>query len=87
MIGKSPIYFGSWSISKTNHFMVAFVPTGIKIGVWTTLPFKFISQTLAFHLCLIILNFSLDIFNRKCFVKMKLIKISLMIFVLSTIYF
>lgn len=71
MIGKSQIYFGSWSISKINHFIVALVHTGIKIGVCILIQFKLISPTLAFHICLSILNFSLFKINELKIKKLR----------------
>ena len=56
------MYFGSWNISRINPLMVAFVPTGIKIGVFRVIPLSVISQTLAFHFCLRILNCNFHIF-------------------------
>gem|GEM_PF-4588687 len=50
-----------FSKSKKSHFIVALVPTGINTGVVNLIPLRSISQTLAFHFCLSILNFSLDI--------------------------
>jgi hypothetical protein len=58
---KSPNTSLFFSNSKNNPLIVALVQTGIKIGVCTFTPFNSISQTLAFHFCLSILNFSLDI--------------------------
>ena len=65
IIGKSPIYFVSWSISRTIPLIVALVPTGIKIGVCSVTPLRVISQTLAFPTCLSILNLSLFMSYKK----------------------
>ena len=57
----SQMYLGSCKMSKISHLIVAFVPTGIKIGVFNVIPLSVISHTLAFHFCFKILNCNLDI--------------------------
>lgn len=58
IIGISPTYFGSWSISSTIPLMVALVPTGIKTGVGILWPLSSIVPALAFPLVFCTVNFS-----------------------------
>ena len=57
----SQMYFWSWRRSRIIPLIVAFVPTGIKIGVLTLIPLSVISQVLAFPFCFSILKLSFHI--------------------------
>jgi len=57
----SPIRYGSCRSSRNSPFIVAFVPTGINIGVCRVTPFKVMVHTLAFPRSLRMLNHSLVI--------------------------